>query len=93
MSNHRAHIQIIGDILHSIAKETMRSRTLVEVMRETNIAHSRLTSILDTLVERNLVETYSADGSHRYRITENGKAYLEEYDLFCKSVSNLGLIV
>ncbi len=93
MSNHRTHIQIIGDILHSVSKETMRSRTLGEVMRETNIAHSRLTSILDTLVERNLVETYSADESQRYRITENGKAYLEEYDIFCKSVSKLGLII
>jgi len=93
MAEYRTHMKIIGDIL-STTRDDLQDEdgaTVTYLIRKANISHSRISRILKTLVSQGLLERVDSEGSNKYKISQNGREFLQAYNSFTKFADNFGL--
>ena len=70
MAEYRTQMKIIGDIL-STTRDDLQDEdgaTVTYLIRKANISHSRISTLLKTLVSQGLLEQADSQGSNRYKI-------------------------
>jgi len=92
---YRTKIEIIGDILVSAQEQTVErdGASIMQLIRNVNISHGRLSKILSNLVSQGLLEQVNSDRAYKYRISGTGKNFLSEYKKFYKFTSDFGLSI
>ena len=93
MAEYRTQMKIIGDIL-STTRDDLQDEdgaTVTYLIRKVNISHSRISTILKTLVSQGLLEQADTQGSNRYKISQSGREFLQAYHSFSKFADNFGL--
>ena len=93
MGEYRTQMKIIGDILHTTRDDLQDEdgATVTYLIRKANISHSRISTILKTLVSQGLLEQADSQGSTRYKISQSGREFLQAYNSFTKFADNFGL--
>lgn len=93
MAEYRTRIMIIGDIL-STARDDLEDEsgsTVTYLIKKTNVPHHRLSRILKMLAKQGLIEIKHSGASNKYKISENGREFLQAYRSFTDFASNYGL--
>ena len=95
MAEYRTHMQIIGDILATTRDDLQDEdgATVTYLIRKANISHSRISRILKTLVSQGLLERIDSQGSNKYKISQNGREFLQAYYSFTNFADNFGLSI
>jgi len=95
MAEYRTHMRIIGDILTTTRDELEddTGASITYLIRKANISHSRISRILKTLVSQGLLEQIEVQGSLKYRISPNGREFLQAYKTFRSFADNFGLTI
>ena len=95
MAEYRTHMKIIGDILATTRDDLQDDNraSVTYLIRKANISHSRISSILKTLVSQGLLEKVDNQGSNKYKISENGREFLQAYYKFTNFADNFGLSI
>ncbi|HSG83969.1 MAG: winged helix-turn-helix domain-containing protein [Nitrosopumilus sp.] len=93
MAEYRTHMKIIGDILATTRDDLQDEdgASVTYLIRKANISHSRISTILKTLVSQGLLEKVDSRGSNKYKISENGREFLQAYYTFTNFADNFGL--
>ncbi len=93
MAEYRTHMKIIGDILATTRDDLQdeNGASVTYLIRKANIPHSRISSILKTLVSQGLLEKNDTQGSNKYKISENGREFLQAYYTFTNFADSFGL--
>jgi len=65
--------------------------TVTYLIRKANVSHSRISTLLKTLVSQGLLERGDHQGSNRYKISQSGREFLQAYNSFTKFADNFGL--
>ena len=93
MAEYRTHMKIIGDILATTRDDLQdeNGASVTYLIRKANIPHSRISSILKTLVSQGLLEKNDSQGSNKYKISENGREFLQAYYTFTNFADSFGL--
>ncbi len=86
-------MKIIGDILATTRDDLQDEdgASVTYLIRKANISHSRISTILKTLVSQGLLEKVDSRGSNKYKISENGREFLQAYYTFTNFADNFGL--
>ena len=95
MGEYRTQMKIIGDIL-STTRDDLQDEdgaTVTYLIRKANISHSRISRILKTLVSQGLLERIDSQGSNKYKISQNGREFLQAYYSFTNFADNFGLSI
>jgi predicted transcriptional regulator len=92
-AGYRTHVSIIADIL-STAKQYSyegydNGATVTHLIRNANVPHQRLSSIVSSLTQSGLLYEDSA----KYRISEKGIEFLKAYSEFKGFAGTFGLRV
>ena len=93
MAEYRTQLKIIGDIL-STTRDDLKDEdgaTVTHLIRKVNISHSRISTILKTLVSQGLLEQADSQGSNKYKISQSGREFLQAYNSFTQFTNNFGL--
>lgn len=93
MAEYRTQLKIIGDIL-STTRDDLKDEdgaTVTYLIRKANISHSRISTILKTLVSQGLLEQANSQGSNKYKISQSGREFLQAYNSFTQFTNNFGL--
>jgi len=95
MAEYRTHMKIIGDILATTRDDLQDEdgATVTYLIRKANISHSRISKILKTLVSQGLLERADVQGSNKYKISQNGREFLQAYYSFTNFANNFGLSI
>ena len=95
MAEYRTHMKIIGDILATTRDDLQDEdgASVTYLIRKANISHSRISTILKTLVSQGLLEKVDNQGSNKYRISQNGREFLQAYYSFTNFADNFGLSI
>lgn len=95
MAEYRTHMKIIGDILATTRDDLQDEdgASVTYLIRKANISHSRISSILKTLVSQGLLEKVDNQGSNKYKISENGREFLQAYYAFTNFADSFGLSI
>jgi len=95
MAEYRTHMKIIGDILATTRDDLQDEdgATVTYLIRKANISHSRISKILKTLVSQGLLERADIQGSNKYKISQNGREFLQAYYSFTNFADNFGLSI
>ena len=95
MAEYRTHIKIIGDILATTRDDLQDEdgASVTYLIRKANISHSRISTILKTLVSQGLLEKVDNQGSKKYKISEPGREFLQAYYKFTNFADNFGLSI
>ena len=67
--------------------------TVTYLIRKANIAHSRISTILKTLVSQGLLEKVDNQGFNKYKISQPGREFLQAYYTFTNFADNFGLSI
>jgi len=88
-------MKIIGDILATTRDDLQDEdgATVTYLIRKANISHSRISKILKTLVSQGLLERADIQGSNKYKISQNGREFLQAYYSFTNFADNFGLSI
>jgi len=88
-------MKIIGDILATTRDDLQDEdgATVTYLIRKANISHSRISKILKTLVSQGLLERADVQGSNKYKISQNGREFLQAYYSFTNFANNFGLSI
>ena len=92
-AGYRTHVSIIADIL-STAKQYSyegydKGATVTHLIRNANVPHQRLSSIVSRLTQSGLLY----EDSSKYRISEKGIEFLKAYSEFKDFAETFGLRV
>ncbi len=93
MQEYRTRMKIIGEIL-STTRDDLQDEdgaTVTYLIRKANISHSRISNLLKTLVSQGLLEQVESQGSNKYKISQNGREFLQAYYSFTNFADNFGL--
>lgn len=95
MAEYRTHMKIIGDILATTRDDLQDEdgASVTYLIRKANISHSRISTILKTLVTQGLLEKTDNRGSNRYKISGSGREFLQAYYTFTNFADNFGLVI
>lgn len=93
MAEYRTHMKIIGDILATTRDDQQdeNGASVTYLIRKANISHSRISTILKTLVSQGLLEKIENQGSNKYKISQPGREFLQAYYTFTSFADNFGL--
>lgn len=93
MAMYRTHMSIIGDILSTTRDEAPdeSGTSVTYLIRKANVSHSRISKILETLVQQGLLEQTNSDRACRYRISDRGREFLQAYSGFREFADSFGL--
>ena len=88
-------MKIIGDILATTRDDLQDEdgAPVTYLIRKANISHSRISKILKTLVSQGLLERADVQGSNKYKISQNGREFLQAYYSFTNFADNFGLSI
>ncbi|MCZ6583205.1 MAG: transcriptional regulator [Thaumarchaeota archaeon] len=91
--SYRTHMKIIGDILTTTRDyiPDENGANVTHLIRNANISHGRLSKILSTLVEQGLLEQTSSKRACKYKISSEGREFLNAYNTFNEFAQNFGL--
>lgn len=89
---YRNSLRIVVDIL-TIAKNSDKEEGvgITTLLRKGNISYSRLTRLLRDLVRCGLIEEVNAERGVRYRISDQGRQFLNAYSRFEEFAQSFGL--
>jgi predicted transcriptional regulator len=93
MQEYRTRMKIIGEIL-STTRDDLQDEdgaTVTYLIRKANVSHSRISNLLKTLVSQGLLEQVESQGSNKYKISQNGREFLQAYYSFTNFADNFGL--
>ena len=95
MAEYRTHMKIIGDILATTRDDLQDEdgASVTYLIRKANISHSRISTILKTLVSQGLLEKVDNQGSNKYKISQPGREFLQAYYTFTSFADNFGLSI
>jgi len=95
MTEHRTQIKIVGEILDTAMHEIdeHEGTTITHIIREANISHGRLSTILNTLISQGLLEQVNSKRSCRYKISPSGREFLVAYKTFREFSDDFGLTI
>ena len=95
MAEHRTQIKIVGEILNTAMQEIdeQEGTTITHIIRNANISHSRLSTILSTLVSQGLLEQVNSKRSYRYKTSPSGRDFLAAYKTFREFSDDFGLTI
>jgi len=95
MAEYRTHMKIIGDILATTRDDLQDEdgASVTYLIRKANISHSRISTILKTLVSQGLLEKVDNQGSKKYKISEPGREFLQAYYTFTNFADDFGLSI
>jgi len=88
-------MKIIGDIL-STTRDDLQDEdgaTVTYLIRKANVSHSRISRMLKVLVSQGLLEKVNEQGSHKYKISQTGREFLQAYNTFSGFATNFGLSI
>ena len=95
MAEYRTKMKIIGEIL-STTRDDLQDEdgaTVTYLIRKANVSHSRISNLLKTLVSQGLLEQVKSQGSNKYKISQNGREFLQAYYSFTNFTDNFGLSI
>ena len=95
MAEYRTKMKIIGEIL-STTRDDLQDEdgaTVTYLIRKANVSHSRISNLLKTLVSQGLLEQVESQGSNKYKISQNGREFLQAYYSFTNFTDNFGLSI
>ena len=95
MAEHRTQIKIVGEILYTATQEIdeHEGTTITHIIRNANISHGRLSTILNNLVTQGHLEQINSKRSFRYKISPSGKEFLSAYKTFREFSDDFGLSI
>jgi len=95
MTEHRTQIKIVGEILDTAMHEIdeHEGTTITHIIREANISHGRLSTILNNLISQGLLEQVNSKRSYRYKTSPSGKEFLLAYKTFREFSDDFGLTI
>lgn len=95
MPEYRTHMQIVGQILSTTRDELVDEdgASITFLIRKANISHSRISLILKNLVSQGLLEKIDGHGGCKYKISPNGREFLQEYRKFSQFADMFGLSI
>ena len=95
MAEYRTRMKIIGDILSTTRDDLQDDdgATVTYLIRKANVSHSRISNLLKTLVSQGLLEQVESQGSNKYKISQNGREFLQAYYSFTNFTDNFGLSI
>ena len=95
MQEYRTRMKIIGEILSTTWDDLQDEdgATVTYLIRKANISHSRISNLLKTLVSQGLLEQVESQGSNKYKISQNGREFLQAYYSFTNFADNFGLSI
>jgi predicted transcriptional regulator len=95
MTEYRTHMKIIGDILATTRDDLQDEdgASVTYLIRKANISHSRISTILKTLVSQGLLEKVDNQGSKKYKISDPGREFLQAYYTFTNFADDFGLSI
>ena len=95
MTEHRTQIKIVGEILDTAMQEIdeQEGTTITHIIRNANISHGRLSTILNNLVSQGLLEQLTSKKSFRYKTSPSGKEFLLAYKTFREFSDDFGLTI
>jgi predicted transcriptional regulator len=95
MAEYRTHMKIIGDILATTRDDLQDEdgASVTYLIRKANISHSRISTILKTLVSQGLLEKVDNQGSKKYKISDPGREFLQAYYTFTNFADDFGLSI
>ena len=95
MVTYRTKIEIVGDILISAHEQTMEQdgASIMQLIRQANISHGRLSKILKNLVSQGLLEQVDSDRACKYKISMSGREFLQAYRTFSEFTDGFGLTI
>lgn len=88
-------MKIIGEILSTTRDDLQDDdgATVTYLIRKANVSHSRISNLLKTLVSQGLLEQVKSQGSNKYKISQNGREFLQAYYSFTNFTDNFGLSI
>jgi len=95
MTEHRTQIKIVGEILDTAMQEIdeQEGTTVTHIIRNANVPHGRLSTILSNLVSQGLLEQVNSKRSYRYKISPSGREFLVAYKTFREFSDDFGLTI
>ena len=95
MAEYRTQMKIIGEILSTTRDDLQdeNGATVTYLIRKANISHSRISNLLKTLVSQGLLERIESQGSKKYKISQNGREFLQAYYSFTNFADDFGLSI
>ena len=95
MAEYRTKMKIIGEILSTTRDDLQDDdgATVTYLIRKANVSHSRISNLLKTLVSQGLLEQVESQGSNKYKISQNGREFLQAYYSFTNFTDNFGLSI
>ena len=95
MAAYRTKMKIIGEILSTTRDDLQDDdgATVTYLIRKANVSHSRISNLLKTLVSQGLLEQVESQGSNKYKISQNGREFLQAYYSFTNFTDNFGLSI
>ena len=93
MAEYRTKMKIIGESLSTTRDDHQDEdgATVTYLIRKANVSHSRISNLLKTLVSQGLLEQVESQGSNKYKISQNGREFLQAYYSFTNFADNFGL--
>ena len=93
MVGHRTQIKIVGEILDTTSQEIdeKEGATVTHIIKNANISHGRLSTILSNLVSQGLLEQINSKRSCRYKTSPSGREFVSAYKTFREFWDDFGL--
>ena len=91
LTPYRSSLQIMTQVLESTQYAGQEGIPITSLIRQSNISHSRLTSLTKNLISSGLINKIEYDGKNTFVITEKGILFLEEYEKFNNFANSFGL--
>ena len=93
MAGHRTQIKIVGEILDTTSQEIDEKEgdTVTHIIKNANISHGRLSTILSNLVSQGLLEQINSKRSCRYKTSPSAREFLSAYKTFREFSDDFGL--
>ncbi len=88
---YRNSYQITEDILDNLTKTGQTGTQVTNLLRQSNLSYSRLTTFVNKLTQSGLINKIEVKGKNTFIITEKGRVYLDEYKKFSTITESFGL--
>ena len=88
---YRNSLQITTSVLDNVSYAGMDGLTITQLIRKSNLSHSRLQKLVQNLSGSGLINRIEYNNKNTFVITEKGQVLLEEYRRFSDLAGTFGL--